>query len=241
MGKRLKPLTDTMPKCLTEINGKSILVNALDILRRNEIQEVILVVGYLAEKVKEKVGDNFRGVKIKYVENKIYDKTNNIYSLWLARDYLNEDILLIEGDIIFEEKVIRLLLESPYENCTALDHYTPLLDGLMVSLSEDGLIKGIYLMKDQEGNDFDYSDKFKTVNIHKLSKAFLVDKYLKRVDEMVSHGDVNCFYEEALKDILDRGGLGELFMKGVIVKGCKWFEIDTLQDIMIAERVFKKW
>lgn len=236
-GERLKPLTDKAPKCLTVVNGTPILVNALDALQRCGIREVIIIVGYRGEKVRKEVGESYKGMSIRFVENDIYDKTNNIYSVWLGRDYIDDDILLIEGDVLFEEKILRALLDSPYRNSAAIDHYVPLLSGLVVNLSDDGLIKGMYLKAHQKDPGFDYSDKFKTVNIYKLSKS-LTRKFLEHIEKRISAGNVNCFYEEALKDILDTEGYGKLFMKGVIVKGCKWFEIDTMHDITIAERVF---
>jgi choline kinase len=235
-GERLKPLTDIAPKCLTEINGKSILKNALHILEKHGIEETIIVIGYLGEKIRENLGDKINNMKIKFVENRVYDKTNNIYSMWLTRDYLNDDTILIEGDIFFEDVVIKKLLESPYMNCAVIDHYMPLLEGCVVKLCEDGIVERIYLKSDQP-HPFDYSDKFKTVNIYKLSKP-LVDKLFNYIKKRICNENVNSFYEEALKDIITTEGHGSLFMKGIIAKGSKWFEIDTLQDIIIAERVF---
>lgn len=110
-GKRLKPLTDAAPKYLTEINRKPILINDLEILQRCGIREAIIVVGHLASKVKESIGNNnFKGMRIRFVENKIYGETNNIYSVWLTRNCLDEDILLIEGGIVFEERIIRVFV-----------------------------------------------------------------------------------------------------------------------------------
>ena len=240
MGKRLRPLTDSAPKPLTEINGKSIMENSLEILQKCGIKESIIVLGYLGKKIVNCFGDNFMGMKLRYINNDIYDKTNNIYSVWLARKYLNDDILLIDGDVLYEDRLIKVLLNSPYENCAAIDHYNFLLDGLVVNLTEDGLIAGMYFKTDPKNSDFSYSDKFKTANIYKLSQSFLSGKYLKQINKKITQGDVNIFHGVAFKEILESGGTGELFMKGVIMKGIKWFEIDTVQDVKIAERVFEK-
>ena len=108
-GTRLKPLTDTIPKCLTEVNGKPILFNALEHLEKNKIEETILVVGYLRDKIEERIGNFFGNMKITYVKNDIYDKTNTSYSLWLAlKDLLIDDSLLVlEGDVFFEEELLK--------------------------------------------------------------------------------------------------------------------------------------
>ena len=75
MGTRLKPLTNEIPKCLTEVNGKPILINMIENLEKRGIEETILLIGYLGEKIKEKIDNIFGNMKITYVENKIYDKT----------------------------------------------------------------------------------------------------------------------------------------------------------------------
>lgn len=103
-GSRLKPLTNDMPKCLTEVNGKSILINELENLDFCEFDEAVIVIGHLANRVKESVGEKFGNLKLKYIENEIYAKTNNIYSLWLAREVLADGAVLIEGDSFFEKK-----------------------------------------------------------------------------------------------------------------------------------------
>ncbi len=101
LGRRLDPLTQQTPKCLVEVNGTPIIVNALNSLTQYKLSQIVIVIGHLGDKVKNKLGKGFNGVPIKYVTNTIYDKTNNVYSLWLARKYLNQDTLLMECDIYF--------------------------------------------------------------------------------------------------------------------------------------------
>ena len=175
-------------------------------------------------------------MKISYIENKIYDKTNNIYSLWLAREYLNEDTLLLEGDMFFEKKIIDLLLSNKSENSMVVDHFMPLLNGTVVEINKSNLVTGIYLKDDQKPyKDFDYTNKFKTVNIYKLSKNFLQCKFVPVLKKFIEDGEVNSFYEKILKQVFDNGGI-ELSV--AIVKGHRWFEIDTLDELKMAEEVF---
>ncbi len=110
MGKRLKDLTSDNTKCMLEVHGKSLLERALDILVDNGITKMVLVVGYKGENVIELIGDNYRGMPIEYINNPIYNETNNIYSLYLAKKQLEEDdTLLLESDLIFEPEIIEIL------------------------------------------------------------------------------------------------------------------------------------
>ena len=233
-GTRLKPVTDKSPKCLTEINGISIMRNTLEILEKCKIKETIIVVGHFENKIKDTFGDKYKSMKMTYEKNSIWDKTNNTYSLLLAEKHMNEDILIIEADILFEYRIMEKLLNSPFRNAAVVDHYMSLLEGCVVSLSEDGLINAMYRKSDQL-NDFDYSDKYKTVNIYKISKS-LVDKMLCYIKNM----DVNSFYEESFESIINKEGYKKLFMKGILAKGLKWIEIDTLEDIDMAKKIVKR-
>ena len=118
MGRRLGELTDDNTKCMLEVNGTRLIHRTLDNLAEVGIKRVVLVVGYKAENVKRLIGDRYKDIDIFYVENKIYDKTNNIYSLFLAREYLlEEDSLLLESDLIFESSVLRKIVENRYRTC----------------------------------------------------------------------------------------------------------------------------
>lgn len=106
-GSRMKPLTDHAPKCLTEINGTPILLNALDNLAEIGIKRCVIVTGYFSEVIKDVIGTGYRGIKIEYIYNKHFDKTNDMYSLWLAREILEKGTILLEGDIFFRPETLR--------------------------------------------------------------------------------------------------------------------------------------
>jgi len=112
LGRRLDPLTQKTPKCLIEVNGTPIIINTLNLLTHYELERIVIVIGHLGNTIKKRLGNNFNGVPIKYVENKIFKKTNNVYSLWLVRNLLNLDTILIEGDIFFEAKTIKKLFSK---------------------------------------------------------------------------------------------------------------------------------
>jgi len=172
IGKRLRPITDTIPKCLVPVNGKPMLINTLEILDSSGMREVVIVVGYLREKVYETIGHSFGRIKISYVENDIYDKTNNVYSLWLARDRLNKDTILLECDLYYGADLIDKLLEGKQECKIMVGKYQPFMAGTVVEIGPDGVVKRLITAKEQHIG-FDFSDKYKTVNVYYFSEASL--------------------------------------------------------------------
>ena len=117
MGKRLGEYTKNNTKCMVPVNGTPLIDRVLGQLSRLQLKRVIIVVGYEGKKLMEYLGDSYRGLKIEYINNPIYDKTNNIYSLALAKEKLQEDdTLLIESDLIFDDGMFNLLVDNPYPN-----------------------------------------------------------------------------------------------------------------------------
>lgn len=112
MGSRLGKYTEANTKAMVEVNGKKIIEYCLDILDEVNIHEVVIVVGYQKEKLMQFLGSRYKSIKIQYIENELYNQTNNIYSFWLARGQFDDDIILLESDIIFEKKVIERILED---------------------------------------------------------------------------------------------------------------------------------
>ncbi|MBU0459604.1 MAG: NTP transferase domain-containing protein, partial [Nanoarchaeota archaeon] len=133
LGHRLKPLTDTVPKCLVEVNGTPILINTLNHLASQGIKEVVLVTGYLDEKIKEKIGQDYGGMKINYVKSNHYATTNNMYSLWLVKHYLEQGVILIEGDSFFEEEILKRLLNTDDKSYWTGDRFDLFKDGCMLT------------------------------------------------------------------------------------------------------------
>ena len=108
-GNRLRPLTDSIPKVMIEVCGETIIKRALNHLAElKKIKEVIIVVGYKAERIKEHIGKSYKDMKITYVLNKDYSSTNNMYSLWLAKDYVKNDVILLEGEKQITKKSIEV-------------------------------------------------------------------------------------------------------------------------------------
>ena len=234
MGRRLGELTDDNTKCMLEVNGTRLIHRTLDNLAEVGIKRVVLVVGYKAENVKRLIGDRYKDIDIVYVENKIYDKTNNIYSLFLAREYLlEEDSLLLESDLIFESSVLRKIVENTYPNIALVDKYESWMDGTVVTLDEENKIEE-FLTKDK----FRYSDinrYYKTVNIYKFSKDFSATHYVPFLEAYCHALGNNEYYEQVLKVITL---LDESPLRALPLNGEKWYEIDDIQDLDIASCIF---
>jgi NDP-sugar pyrophosphorylase family protein len=233
-GERLRPITDTAPKCLTLVNGKPILEHELDALDAAGIQECTIVVGYRGRQIKDQFGSRFKRLRLAYLENPDYGTTNNLYSLWLARNNLKSQTILIEGDLVFTNELMIELVNAPAADVAVVDAYRTELNGTVVR----GPGKQIqeFILKSSQGTDFDYSDVSKTVNLYKFSKTTMCDYFLPGLDHHVAAQDTNVFYEAVLAEIVADGSLR---MDMLSPDGCPWMEIDTLEDLQIAEELFK--
>lgn len=236
MGTRLKPLTLENHKCLTEVNGVAILENALKRLEQNGCKRVVLVVGYLKEQIKERIGKKFGKMEIDYAENDVYKDTNTTYSLKLGIDKMKSDgdIAILEGDVFFEDAVFKKLLSYEEENVTVLEKYNPDLDGTFAELGEDGFVID-WVHKSQRTENYHVNDKFKTVNIHKFNRDFVngvLKQYLE--NSLAEYGG-----KEPMENVMMRIVRNHPKMiRGIVLDGEKWFEIDDMHDLKIAEKMF---
>ncbi|MBQ0472020.1 NTP transferase domain-containing protein, partial [Proteus mirabilis] len=136
MGNRLGKHTIDKTKCMVKVHDITLIERSLSILAKFNISRIILIVGYHKDKLKNLLGNNFKGIEIIYIDNDIYDKTNNIYSIFLAKDKLvEEDTILLESDLIFEEKIIENLLSNKFPNLAVVDKYQPWMDGTVVEIN----------------------------------------------------------------------------------------------------------
>lgn len=234
MGKRLKELTKDSTKCMVPVNGVTLCERALRQLDRQGLSKIILVVGYEGQKLIDYVNTLNLATPVVFIDNEIYYKTNNIYSLYMAKDYLiAEDTLLLESDLIFEEKVLKRLIADPYPSLAVVAKYEPWMDGTVVTLDEENNILD-FIGKKQ----FSYADTdkyFKTVNIYKFSKEFSEAQYVPFLEAYCKALGMNEYYEQVLKVItmLDKSGI-----RGMRLEDEVWYEIDDEQDLDIAESLF---
>lgn len=237
MGKRLGKYTQNGTKCMVRVHERSLIERALEALEAVGIQQVVIVIGYRGEQLKAFLKDKFPKISIIYVENPIYDKTNNIYSLYLAKEYLaSQDTLLLESDLIFEKEIIQELIDSPFPNLAVISHFEPWMDGTVTMLDhEDNIVSVV----DKAHFDWDKTSYyFKTVNIYKFSKDFSRKYYLPFLDAYLKAFGDNEYYEQVLKVLafLEDSGL-----KGFKVAENRWYEIDDPQDLAVAETIFSDY
>jgi len=231
LGSRLGMLTSTIPKCLIKVKGKPILINTLDNLANCGIKEAVIVVGYLGEKIKEKIGWEYRGIKINYVKNEIYDKTNNIYSLWLVRNWLEKGAVLVEGDSFFEEAVLQRLLETDERSYWAADKFDLFKDGCMLTSGEGGVVRQIEIIRGAQDREF-ADNHHKSGDLIKIMPD-LGEQFSEWLDREVRVNNVNSYYDLVLAKYMQEG---QLFVCNI--NGLKWMEIDDYEDLRKAERVF---
>lgn len=234
MGKRLKELTQNNTKCMVKVNGISLIDRMLHQIQNQHVSRIVIVVGYEGQKLIDYI--NALGIEtpITYINNPIYDKTNNIYSLALASEWLlKEDTLLFESDLIFEDSVLDELVQDPRPTLALVDKYESWMDGTCVKLSSDDTIDAFVPGKKLNFNDTDHY--YKTVNIYKFSKDFSTNYYVPFLDAYQKALGENEYYEQVLRVITM---LDEPVIKAKRLNGQKWYEIDDIQDLDIAESIF---
>lgn len=234
MGKRLGELTKGNTKCMIEVGGETLISRLLHQLDIRSLSRIVLVVGYKARELRDYLATLDIKTPIEFVENTVYDTTNNIYSLYMAKDYLEqEDTLLFESDIIMEDAVIDRLLQHPYPDLALVDRYENWMDGTVVTLDEENRIK--QFIPSAQFRYEECSTYFKTVNVYKFSRTFSCQMYVPFLEAYCKALGRNEYYEQVLRviNMLDNSGMRALPLNGEL-----WYEIDDIQDLDIAESIF---
>lgn len=238
MGTRLGKYTKDNTKCMLKIHDKTLLQRAIEALCGAGINELVLVLGYKKDNVKAYIKEEGldKKINIVYIDNDIYDKTNNIYSLYLAKEYLaSDDIILLESDLIYDYNIIKKLVDCKRPNAAAVAKYEEWMDGTVVTLGEENIISSFV---EKEEFDYKYVDNYyKTINIYKFSKEFSNKYYIPFLESYIKSYGNNAYYELVLKVIT---GLKEVELYGLIIKEEDWYEIDDSQDLDIANAIFAK-
>ncbi len=226
---RLRPLTDTTPKCLLKVKSKPILGMMIENLSLSGIEHFVLVTGYLEDQIYRFIKENYPAMKVTFISNKPFASTNNIYSLWLTKDIVkSKNFLLLDGDIVFDRKIIDLLLHGRHHSALALrtnGHVGE--EDVKVMTGQNGFVKEIN----------------KTMNPAEAAgesigiELFLEDSSARLFDElqlmMEREKKVNVWYEEAFQRIINLGTK----IAAVDVGDLKCMELDTVEDFRIAENL----
>ena len=237
MGKRLQELTNNNTKCMVNVNGETLIERVLNQLEKLNLNRIIIVVGYKGELLKNYVNSLGITTPIVYVDNPVYDKTNNIYSLYLASSYLSEDdTLLLESDLILQDGILELITNHPEKSLAFVSKYESWMDGTVTTISGDGTITGFIGRK-----DFNYKDVdkyYKTVNVYKFAKDFSVKYYIPFIEAYIKTFGNNEYYEQVLKVIAT---ISNNAIKALpLPKEYIWYEIDDKQDLDIASILFQR-
>lgn len=234
MGSRLKDLTADNTKCMVQVNGVTLIERMLRQIDNRNFDRVVIVTGYQGQKLRDYVASLGVKTPITWIDNAIYNKTNNIYSLALAADELiKDDTILFESDVIFEDSVLDALLDDPRDTLALVDKYEAWMDGTVVKLDADDSITDFVPKNKLAYEDID--QYYKTVNLYKFSKEFSISHYVPFLKAYTDALGLNEYYEQVLRVITL---LDNPIIEAKRLNGQKWYEIDDIQDLDIAASIF---
>lgn len=228
-GSRLYPLTKNSPKCLTLVNEKSIIERLVTNLKKQGFTRLVIVTGYEKECIMDFLGSKSGNLTIEYINSPLYQTTNNIYSLWMARNIINEPFVLFESDLVLNTS---LLNEMVLPGKMAVAKMQPWFNGTTVSVNKLNQVTQF-----QEGTTETYADiRYKTVNIYSFSLSSW-QAIVKRLNQYIAEGSVNCYYETVFSEMIEDDILS---FESVSFDHKPWYEIDTIYDLAEAEKLFPK-
>jgi histidinol-phosphate/aromatic aminotransferase/cobyric acid decarboxylase-like protein/choline kinase len=234
LGQRLGRLTRDRAKGMVEVNGRALIHRALDALAGAGVPRTAIVVGHGADGMRSAVGTRHRGMEVVYLDNPVYAETNNIYSLWLAREFLErDDTLLLESDVVFEPRLLERVVAHPSPNVAVVAKFQHWMDGTVTLLDGDDHIVSVVPKSVFDWKEVDRY--FKTVNIYKFSRQFSRGFCLPFLEAYIAAFGRSRFYEQVLTVITY---LSKTELVACRVDGEKWYEIDDVQDLDIAEALF---
>lgn len=226
-GSRLFPLTRTSPKCLTLVNEKSILERLIIILKKKGFKRLVVVTGYQEILIKEFLGTISGNMTIEYVYSPLYKSTNNIYSLWMARNIINEPFVLVESDLVFDVSQLDNMI---FPDRMAIAPMAPWMNGTSVLINQFNSVKNFV-----NGNSIQLDEiRYKTVNIYSFSLSTW-HAIIERLNEYIAANNVNCYYETVFGEMIANG---KLSLQTVLFDNKLWYEIDTIEDLVEAEKLF---
>ena len=226
-GSRLFPLTQKSPKCLTLVNETSILERLIKSLNQHGFKRLVVVTGHLEDRIRNFLKTRAGNIKIEYVFSPLYKTTNNIYSLWMARKIINEPFMLIESDLIFDPS---LLTEMLYPDRIAIARMKPWLNGSTVTLNSSNKVNAFHSDAINGSNEI----RYKTVNIYSLSVSSWY-RVIEKLNQYILAGRVNDYYEAVFQQMVAEKSLS---LQAVHFDHKPWYEVDTIEDLATAEKLF---
>jgi len=225
LAKRLRPLTDTRPKCLLEVGGKNLLHRTMDNVIANGITNFVFVTGYRENMIKDYLKEHFSHVNIQFLSNTDFANNNNSYSLWMTKNFITKDIILLDSDILFDKGIIKSLLDSEHENCLAVNFETELdEEQIKVVLDENKKILEISKITDLKKSSGE------SIGIEKFSFDFMQELYKVLERKIIHERNVNEFYEKSFEEVIQRNNNERNSIYAIDVSHYKCMEIDTAED-----------
>lgn len=231
LAKRLRPLTDVTPKCLLEVSGKNLLHRTMDNVIVNGITDFVFVTGYKEDMIKDYLKENFLNCNITFISNHDFANNNNSYSLWMTKDYIKGDIVLLDSDILFDKGIITELLNSEHENCLAVN-FTAELDEEQIKVVLDDKkrileISKVTNIKKSAGE---------SIGIERFSYPFMQELYKVLDRKILKESIVNEFYEASFEEVIRSGDVRNSIY-AINVSQYKCMEIDTVEDYQRAKNM----
>lgn len=224
LGSRMGDATKSAPKCMSIIKEDvTILSNQIDLLLECGIDDILITTGAHSEVLKEYLKYKYPDNNITFVHNDVYAQTNYIYSIYLAKDFLNDDIVMMHGDLVFKKPVLDGLLKNE-SSCVIVDETLPLPEKDFKAVVYNGLISKI-------GIDF-FDDAYACQPLYKLHKEdWLV--WLDSIKAFCESDNKKVYAENALNEISDKVKIVPYNINGQLCQ-----EIDTLEDLEVVKNKF---
>jgi len=214
------------PKCLTDVSGKPILGHLISSLVENGFERLVVIVGYRGQQIRDYLDLHSSGLDIHYIESRRYESTNNIYSLWLARDYMTDPFLLVESDLVFDSRLLKSMRTS---DRIAVAKFRSHMHGTTVSVDKSGMVASFSV----GGLDGPRLPN-KTINIYSLSMGTW-HEVTRRLELRIAAGRVHDYYESVFGEMAAHGVLP---LRAVWFDDGRWSEVDTPNDLLAAQNLF---
>lgn len=227
MASRLRPLTLTTPKSLLKVGERSLLQRSMDALIANGVTEFCIVTGYLHEMIEDFVKKQYAdSIRVTFIYNKVYETTNNIYSLWLARPFAEgEEVLLLDSDLLYDPQIVTRVLAADAPNVLTLIRHELGEEEMKVVTDAQGSIKEI----SKTCNPADAAGE--SLGIEKMGKEYTKALYRELEPMMNEEHLENVFYERAFERLITQGHTYQ------VLDVTEHFscELDTIEDFENAK------
>ena len=225
LGSRMGDITNTHPKCMTEISeNETIVSRQLKLLKKYGINEVVMTTGYFNEILQDYCNGLNLGINISFVNNPVYRETNYIYSIYCARELLNDDIILMHGDLVFNENVLENVLKSK-ESCMTVSSTIPLPEKDFKAVIHNGKIERV-------GIEF-FDDALSAQPLYKINKNDWI-VWLNNIISFCENNNRKCYAENAFNEVSN-----ECIIYPLDVKDELCAEIDNPEDLNRISNLLK--